>query len=271
MLPGIAEIWSVGRQIDQLMELPEESRVTYRARPKAVAPSQLTLTNVQYRYPGGTEPAIRGLNLVVEPGELLGVVGQSGSGKSTILRIMQGLLRPQAGLVALNGVNLRQLSLDAVREQVGFVRQVPVFFHGTVAQNLRLAAPGATDDRIFEILQELGLVQLIEALPHGLDTRLSEVSRTRLSQGARQALSVARVMLSQRNVLLLDEPEQGLDPGLDAALMRAIEFRRRQSTIVMVSHRPSHLAICDRVLDLDRGQIRPGQGMAASRQTPNAR
>ena len=244
------------RQVDALMAMPSEddgrpSLPTRRVRPIG----RIAMSQATYRYAGSSEPAIAALDLDVRPGEFLAVSGPSGAGKTTLLHLMQGLVTPLAGVVSLDGRNLRQMPLPEIRAAIGLVPQRPQFFHGTILQNLRLAAPMSTDTDIQELLDELGVLDLVRGLPNGLETRLTETQHGELSRGVRQTLALGRTLLRNPSVLLLDEPAQSLDAHLDSALIDAIRARHGRMTIVMVSHRPSHIKLADRHLILQHGRL----------------
>ena len=243
------------RQIDALLAMPSEEDERPRSAAAVAAMGRVTLANATYRYPGSPAPAVAGLTLDVRPGEMLAVTGPSGSGKTTLLKLAGGLIAPQAGVVALDGRSLRHLAPSDVCAVVGFVAQRPAFLHGTIAQNLRFGAPGAKEAALAAAADELGILEMVRDLPEGFDTRLTEARQARLPRGMRQALSIARALLCEPRVLLLDEPAQALDPLLESALLSVIQRRRRRTTIIMVSHRPSHLKLADRLVTMGRGRI----------------
>ncbi len=256
LLPRLPVLLRLVHQVDTLMALPGEGDT----RPGRLTvppgkPGRIALRQVSFRHAGASQPAVAGLDLEVRQGEFLAVTGASGAGKTTLLELMQGLLVPQAGVVSLEGRNLRQLPLHEVREAVGLVHQEPQFLHGSILQNLRIGAPMATRREIEALMDELGILPVIRALPDGLETRLTETRHSELSRGTRQTLALTRALLRRPRVLLLDEPAQSLDADLDAALVAALSARIGTMTMVMVSHRPSHIALADRNLRLDQGRI----------------
>lgn len=245
------------RQIDALLQLRPE--LTDRAAPAVVQRvfrGNVTLNRVSLRYRPDAEPALLGVDLVLKPGELIGITGHSGSGKSTILKVMAGLYQAQAGAVLLDGLDIRQMTPHELRSAITYAPQNRHLFHGTIAQNLRLAAPTATDDDLKSALAETGALDEILALPGGLHTGLGDkASAGMLSTGLLQRIALARIYLRPAAVLLLDEPGQWLDESGDAALIESLRARKGQQTIAIVTHRPSHLAICDRVIMMENGRI----------------
>lgn len=244
-------------QIDRLLQLRTE--LSDRPGPAVVQRvfrGAVTLNRVSLRYRPDAEPALLGVDLVLRPGEMIGITGHTGSGKSTILKVMAGLYQAQAGAVLLDGLDIRQMTPHELRNAVTYAPQNRHLFHGTIAQNLRLAAPTASDDDLKAALAEAGALNEILALPDGLHTGLGDhAGARRLSTGLLQRISLARVYLRPSAVLLFDEPGQWLDELGDAALIESLQRRKGKQTIVIVTHRPSHLTFCDRVLLMENGRI----------------
>ena len=244
-------------QIDRLLQLRTE--LSDRPGPAVVQRvfrGAVTLNRVSLRYRPDAEPALLGVDLVLRPGEMIGITGHTGSGKSTILKVMAGLYQAQAGAVLLDGLDIRQMTPHELRNAVTYAPQNRHLFHGTIAQNLRLAAPTASDDDLKAALAEAGALNEILALPDGLHTGLGDHAAARqLSTGLLQRISLARVYLRPSAVLLFDEPGQWLDELGDAALIESLQRRKGKQTIVIVTHRPSHLTFCDRVLLMENGRI----------------
>jgi ATP-binding cassette subfamily C protein LapB len=245
------------RQIDGLLQLkPELSDRAAPAVVQRVFRGAVKLNRVSLRYRPDAEPALLGVDLALAPGELVGITGHSGSGKSTILKVMAGLYQPQAGAVMLDGLDIRQMTPYELRSAVTYAPQSRHLFHGTLAQNLRLAAPTASDDDLKSALAETGALEEVLNLPQGLHTKLGDhAAAKQMSVGLLQRIALARVYLRPAAVLLLDEPAQWLDAPGDAALIASLQRRKGQQTIAIVTHRPSHLAICDRVVLMENGRI----------------
>ncbi len=247
---------SSARQIDGLLRLKPE--LQERAAPAVVQRvfrGAVKVSRVSLRYRPDAEPALLGVDLDVKPGEMIGLTGNSGAGKSTVLKVIAGLYQPQAGTVALDGLDIRQMSPSELRGAVTYAPQNRHLFYGTVAQNLRLANPTASEAAIREALAEAGALDETLALPKGLETMLGDSETAGLSSGLLQRMALARVYLRPSSVVLFDEPGQWLDQAGDRALIAALTARKGKQTILLVSHRPSHLALCDRVAVFDRGQL----------------
>ncbi len=243
-------------QIDRLMQVaPEwqEGAGTVLTRRMA---GKVTLNQVSLRYLADQDPAVAGLTLQVEPGEILAIAGPNGSGKSTILKMILGMYRPQAGTVRIDDVDIRQMDPLALRQAVAYVPQTCEIFFGTIAQNLRLAQPEASDRELHWACSEAGLLDDILAMPRGFDTRVGDGRTGALPSHFLQRLSLARAFLKRAPITLFDEPANGLDFTGDQQFMKVLQRMRGHSTVFLVSHRPSHLKLADRVAILQQGQLR---------------
>lgn len=243
-------------QIDQLLRLKPE--LTDRAAPAVVQRvfrGQIALNRVSLRYRPEAEPALLGVDLNVKAGEMVGLAGHSGAGKSTALKVMAGLYQPQAGTVLLDGLDIRQMTPAELRMAVTYAPQNRHLFYGTIAQNLRLAAATASTEELHAALAEADALDDVMALKLGMDTQLGDQAAREFPAGLLQRLALARVYLRPSAVLLLDEPGQWLDERGDKALIEALRRRKGKQTVVIVTHRPSHLAVCDRVATFDGGRI----------------
>ncbi len=198
---------------------------------------------------------LRDVSARLEPGRVLGIVGRTGSGKTTLTRLLARFYDPLAGVVRLGGVDLRAVRLAAVRARIGLVTQEVHLFSASVRDNLTLFDDGVPDERIGDVLDSLGLAGWLHELPHGLDTPLG-TGGIGLSAGQAQVLACARILLRDPDVVILDEPSSRLDPAterlLHAALGRLLEGR----TGIIVAHRPATIAYADDILVLEAGQVR---------------
>jgi ATP-binding cassette subfamily C protein/ATP-binding cassette subfamily C protein LapB len=244
------------QSINALMALEPERHVGVASRARKNFAGRITLAHVSYRFRPDRDPAVFGLNLEVKPGELIAVTGPSGAGKSTTLKLILGMYPPQLGSIQIDGLNVRQLNPVQLRQSIGYLSHSAHFFHGTVAQNIRLALPTASDSRIAEAALEAGVFDEVMALPQGFDTWLDSDALRNMPEGLRQRIALARVFVRESPILLLDEPGNALDREGDEALVEAIRRRKGQCTILMVTHRPSHIRLADRVLLFERGVIR---------------
>jgi ABC-type multidrug transport system fused ATPase/permease subunit len=202
---------------------------------------------------GGTE-VLHGVSFRVEPGRMVALVGTSGSGKSTIAALAPRLYDVDEGAVRLGGVDVRDLSFDAIRSTIGLVTQDGHLFHDTVRENLRFAWPEATDEDLWAALRTARLAPLIESLPDGLDTVVGERGY-RFSGGERQRLTIARLLLARPRVVILDEATAHLDSTSEAAVQAALADALVGRTAIVIAHRLSTVREADAILVVEQGRI----------------
>jgi len=243
------------QQLDQLMRLEPERQHGEAGDHHRSLTGQVIFHRVSLRYAPTSEPALLGFDLRVEPGEVIAITGSNGAGKSTILKLVAGLYRSQAGAVLIDGMDLRQLDPGELRWATASVPQSCELFHGTIAQNLRLANPTASDEGLISAANDAGILDEILALPDGFETRLTDRLQRQLSNGFKQGLMLARAYAKNAPIYLFDEPAAHLDGDGDRALMRKLEELRGRATVFIVTHRPSHLRLADRVVVMDAGRI----------------
>ncbi|MEV5972112.1 thiol reductant ABC exporter subunit CydD [Streptomyces sp. NPDC051921] len=211
---------------------------------------RLDLDRVTVRHPGRAEPALDAATLTVEPGETVALVGPSGVGKSTLLDVVLGFVTPEeGGSVRVGGVDLASLDPEQWRSRIAWVPQHPYLFAGTIAENVRLARPDASEEAVRQALRDAGADDFVSELPDGVGTVLGE-DGAGLSAGQRQRLALARAFLADRPLLLLDEPTAALDGETEAAVVAAVRRLAAGRTVLLVVHRPALLAVADRVVRL---------------------
>lgn len=243
------------RQINNLMRLTTERRPGHIPTFDRNFQGHISLVGAGFRYSAHTEPAISNLTMTIEPGQIVAVTGNSGAGKSTFLKLVAGLYAPHAGVVRIDGLDLRQIDTAQYRQAIGYVPEPLEFFHGTIAQNLLLADPLATRADMEAALDKAGIGDVVDSLPDGLDTRLKSVDRDILPSGFLQQLSLARAYVKDCKIYLFDDPGSRLDVAADAVFMRHLKSLARTATVLLVTHRPSHMKCADRVIVLNRGQV----------------
>ncbi len=243
------------RQIDRLVKIKREREAGRISHAGFNASGRLSLSGICFRYANRSDLAIKNISVDIKPGEFVTLAGSSGAGKSTLLKIMLGLYQPQSGSVRIDNLDLRQIDPAEVRHRLSFLGQDPAFFYGTVAQNLRLAAPDASDDELVHALLMVGIRVDDPVLPEGMETRMNAVNRRSMSLSFIQRLAIARAFLCNAPIILLDEPANHLDHEGDAALMRLISRYKGKSTIIMITARPSHMKAADRVIVLHEGAM----------------
>ena len=194
------------------------------------------------------------VSLTVRPGEHLALVGPTGAGKSTLAKLLTRQYDPTDGVVRLSGLDLREATLDSLRSRIVFLPQEGHLFSGTLADNVRLAKPEATDDDVRRALRGIGALARFEALPRGLETDV-RTRGVRLSAGERQLVGLARVALADPAVIVLDEATSSLDPATEALVERALAAVSHGRTVVTIAHRLSTAERADRVAVIDGGRL----------------
>jgi ABC-type multidrug transport system fused ATPase/permease subunit len=246
-------------RLQELERLPVEPAATRRStRPAwSPGPASVAFTEVwfRYRYPPDGPWAHRGVTFELPPGGTTAVVGPSGSGKSTIFALLERYYEPESGSIDLDGRDIRTWPLPGLRAAIGYVEQDAPILAGTLRDNLRLASPDATDDDFRAALALTRLQDLLDRLPHGLDTPIGHRGIT-LSGGERQRIAIARAVLRRPRVLLLDEATSQLDAVNELAIRALIEAVAPTTTVVVIAHRLSTVTSADRVLVMEAGRVR---------------
>ncbi|ODP29232.1 Colicin V secretion/processing ATP-binding protein CvaB [Paenibacillus nuruki] len=243
---------------------------------KAIAPGQvervqmtkgLSCEDVSFRYQEDQGNALHNINLFIPIGKMTAIVGRSGAGKSTLIDLLMGLMEPQEGKVTVDGVTLTGERLQTWRNSIGYVSQEPFLFHSSIRENLLLVDPRAKEEQLWEALSFAACEDFVRKLPEGLDTIIGDRG-VRLSGGERQRIVLARAILRQPEVLILDEATSSLDSENEAKIQAAIEKLKGKMTLIVIAHRLSTIRDADQVVVLDQGQIvQQGEFGALSRET----
>jgi subfamily B ATP-binding cassette protein MsbA len=215
-------------------------------------PGRLEFEHVRFVYPDGRE-GLRGLSFVAEPGLTVALVGPSGAGKSTALALVPRLYDAASGSVRIDGADVRNVTLESLRDAIAYVGQDALLFDDTIAANLRMGRPGATDAELEEAA-EAAAAQFIAGLPEGFATRVGPGGQ-RLSGGQRQRVALARALLRDPRILLLDEATSALDAESEAAVQEALARLRRGRTTIVVAHRLSTVRDADLVVAMSEGRV----------------
>jgi ATP-binding cassette subfamily B protein/ATP-binding cassette subfamily C protein len=243
------------QRIEEVLDIPSE---TAGDHPAAVTPAgdagvAVALENVTFGYPGG-EPVLRDVSFAVPAGSRIALVGPSGAGKSTVLALIERFYEATAGTIRVDGTDVRQLPRDALRRRLGYVEQEAPVLAGTLRDNLLLTAPGADEPRLLAALEQVNLGALATRTPDGLDVQVGE-GGVLLSGGERQRLAIARTLLADAPILLLDEPTSNLDARNEAALRDAIAAASFQRTLIVIAHRLSTVVDSDQIVVLEAGRV----------------
>lgn len=221
----------------------------------APASGALTMRDLVFAYPSRPDaPVFEQFNLQINPGEKIALVGPSGAGKTTVFQLLQRFYDPQAGDILLDGVDIKQADIHALRARIALVPQDPVIFACSLRDNVRYARPDATDDDVIAACTAAFAMEFIEQLPEGLDSFLGERG-VRLSGGQKQRIAIARAILADRPILLLDEATSALDSNSEQQVQQALEGLMQNRTTIMIAHRLSTVINADKILVLQQGNI----------------
>ena len=253
---GLTAVERIGELLEEPLEIVDHGASVGSALLQEASTSQargeVIFEEVDFAY-RKDEPILRNLSFRIAPGEHVALVGPTGSGKTTVIRLLCRLYEPQRGRILLDGQDIRTLPLQELRRQLGVVLQDTFLFSGTVADNLRLDQPLA-DQKLQEVCRDLGLDPLLGRLPEGLETELRERGGN-LSSGERQLLAVARVAIRNPTVLVMDEATAFMDPSTEATLQRDLDRLLNRRTAVVIAHRLATVEAADRILVLRRGSL----------------
>ncbi len=227
-------------------------------RPDAVDPNhpasgEIAFEHVAFGY-GADAPVLTDVSFTISPGQIVGVVGPTGSGKSTVVSLIPRFYDPTAGRVLIDGVDIATMKLAALRNQIGFVLQETVLFRGTIKENIAYGHPGATDEQIVAAAKLANADEFVSRMPHGYDTVVGERGDT-LSGGQRQRIGIARAVIRNSPIMILDEPTAALDTESEKLVIEGLERLMKGRTVVMIAHRLSTLRDADKIIVLKGGVV----------------
>ena len=214
---------------------------------------EMEFDQVRFTYDNAPHPALDGISFKVEAGQIIGVVGRSGSGKTTVTRLIQGISSPQEGLIRLDGTDIRHVDLPYLRRNIGVVLQENLLFRGSLRDNIAATKPDATLEEVMDVARLAGADEFIDRLPTSYETFVEE-SGTNFSGGQRQRIAIARALLAQPRLLIFDEATSALDPDSEAIIQQNLADIARGRTMIIVSHRLASLVSSDGILVLERGK-----------------
>ena len=240
--------------LNTLMDKPVERPVGQAFIERPQLRGEIEFRNVKFAYPGRTDSALEGLSFKIAAGEKVALIGRVGSGKSTIQRLIMGLYQPLEGAVLIDGIDLRQLDPADVRRNCGYVSQDVTLFYGSLRENIAFGLPYADDSAIVAAAEVAGMTELVNRHPRGYDMPVGERGES-LSGGQRQGVGLARAVLHNAPMLLLDEPTSAMDFSTESQITTRIGAFAHDKTVVLVTHRTSMLAMVTRVIVIDGGRI----------------
>lgn len=234
----------------QPVERPAETTFIHRAELKG----EIEFRHVSFAYPGRREPSLDDISLRIQPGEKVAFIGKVGSGKTTLQKLILGLYQPTSGSVLIDGIDMRQLDPADLRRNMGHVAQDVTLFYGSLRDNITFGMPHATDEAILTATETAGLSDFVKRHPQGFDLPVGERGEL-LSGGQRQSVGIARAVLHNTPILLLDEPTSAMDFSTEAFVTQKMQQHCQGKTVVLVTHRTSMLAFVDRVVVIDQGKV----------------
>lgn len=250
VLPSAAE--ETNRYKESIVRLNQLSvKEEVEAHPVLEGPIEITIDHLSFTYPKSTKQVLKQLDLTIPAGHKMAILGRSGSGKSTLASLLRGDLVPEQGQVCLNGIPT-PLFGDAIANYVGVIQQSPYLFNTTILNNLRLGDPAASEEKVWEVLQQVGLKDLVESLPDGLATMVDEAG-LRFSGGERHRMALARLLLKETPIILFDEPTVGLDPITEQALIDTFLTTLKDKTMIWITHHLQGIEKMDQVIFIEEG------------------
>lgn len=240
--------------LDQLMALPSENQDEKTCMSFGLLQASFTLESVSFSYPGAERMALDRVSLRIEPGEKVGIIGRMGSGKSTLGKLLIGLYDPSQGAVKFGNVDIRQLASADLRSRVGVLPQEVVLFYGTIRDNIALGDPSINDHLILRAASLAGVSDFVRHNPAGFGAQVGEQGRS-LSGGQRQAVGLARALVRDPEVLILDEPTSNMDTDSELMVQKRLASVCEDKTLIIVTHRLSMLRIVDRLIVMEDGRI----------------
>ncbi len=241
-------------QLEELMKRPVERPTDKHFIAAPRIHGKIEFRDVLFKYPGQTHPALNHLNFTVEPGEHVGIIGAVGSGKTTIERLLLNLYQPESGAILLDGTDVRQLEPGDLRRNIGAVQQSPNLFYGSVRENITMGHETAPDRAVLRSAELSGVMEFLRDSEKGLDTQVGERGEA-LSGGQRQAVAIARALLYDPPVMILDEPTASMDPASELRLLKRMRVLTEGKTTILITHKGSMLQLVDKLILIDRGRI----------------
>ena len=239
---------------NQMMELPQERNADERPLTRSQLRGGIEMRGLDFAYPNQQVAALHGINLQIRAGEKIGIIGRSGSGKSSLAKLIVGLHQPDNGNLLVDGADVRQLDISELRHNIGYVPQDISLFSGTLRDNLLSGARYIDDERVLEVAELTGVNEFVRLHPQGYELQVGERGHN-LSGGQRQNVALARALLLDPPILLLDEPTSAMDNAGEERLKQRLQAIMGEKTLLLVTHRASMLSLVDRLVIIDKGRI----------------
>ncbi|MCR4145663.1 ABC transporter ATP-binding protein [Alcaligenes faecalis] len=241
-------------QLDAIQELFAVQPLPEPASPQTPSDGSIVLNNVHFRYAVDKPDVLNGVSLNIAPGSMVALIGESGSGKTTLARLIARFFDVSQGSVSIGGVDVRQIGSPVLATQISQIFQDDYLFAGSIAENIRLGKPDASQAELMEAVEQAGVSEIIARLPEGLNTTVGE-GGARLSGGERQRIAIARALIKNAPILLVDEATAALDAENQAAIAQALARLRGKRTLIVIAHQLSTVAMADQIVVLENGQI----------------
>ncbi len=242
------------QSLEDIMSKSRERPVGRQFVSRPEVRGRIEFKDVSFAYPHQETPSLRGVSLRIEAGEHVAILGRVGSGKSTLLKLILGLYQPSGGAILVDDADMRQLDPAELRREMGYVQQDVTLFYATLRENIALGAPAASDTEILAAARAAGIDAWIGQHPEGLDQRIGERGES-LSGGQRQGVAIARALLHDPAILLLDEPTGSMDHASEEAIKQELRRIMAGKTLLLVTHRTSLLDLADRIIVIDQGRV----------------
>jgi len=241
-------------RVNEILELEPEIKDGNGTEKVDAAVPCIEFKNVSFRYGGSGEESLSDISFVMNKGETLGIIGGTGSGKSTLVNLIPRFYDIEKGEIMLGGVNVKDMPLEAIRNKIGLVPQKAVLFRGTVAENMRFGNENATDDEIKSAIRVAQAEEFVEKMPDGYDGEIVQ-GGVNLSGGQKQRLTIARAIVKNPDILILDDSSSALDYMTDTKLRRALKEENADRSVIIVSQRVNSVCDADKIIVLDDGNM----------------
>ncbi len=242
-------------RIQELLNMKDEIAVAKDKPPIEIEKGKIVFQNVSYCYEGQEDSALKNINLQINPGERVAILGTNGSGKSTLMRLLLQIQTGYVGCIYIDGQDISEYNVQSLRKQIIVVSQDVFLFNGTILDNIKICNENATEENVSDIIEKINLGETIDLLPEGLNTVVQERGQN-LSGGQKQMISIARAMLKGNNrILIFDEATSSLDPTIEMSLCANMDKLCEQSTFINIAHRPALLHTVSRIIVLEKGEV----------------